>query len=144
MLTTTPTKSAGSVPVNKVSARLIDPFKCEVFPIVVDWEDQADIHKLLDADLLQSLPMNGFNILWVDECGLLREPFIYPQFKIPGVNGNCPLTGYGLVTGCRNAKVTNYVMGMDTCVIWEEHWPRRINPDQCIDQLLRVYFQPKP
>jgi hypothetical protein len=143
MLLTPKRKPARPKPV-KVRALLIDPFKCAVFPLVVNWADQADIHHLLDCDLIQSVYMATPDLLWIDESGLLREPFIYPQFIIKGVNGAHPLTGYGLVTGFYGREpdmVTDCVVRFESLpIIWEEHWPRRINPDQCIDQLLRVYF----
>jgi hypothetical protein len=109
---------------------------------VVDWADQADIHKLLDADLIRCAPVAGDHLIWVDESALLREPFVYPQFKIPGANGNCPLTGYGLLTGGWTYRHVADCSVFTTAlpIIWEAHWPRRINPDQCIDQLLRLYF----
>lgn len=147
MLTTTDRKPARKRPVNHIRAVLIDPFKCDAFNLVVDWEDQADIHKLLDCDLIQSVPMDSKRILWVDESGLLREPFVYPQFKILGVNADCPLTGYGLVTGLKGGNISDYIPasnnGIAYGVVWEEHWTRRINPDECIDQLLRIYSYPK-
>lgn len=140
MLTTNQRKPVETPPV-KIRALLIDPFKCECFPLLVDWADQADIHKLLDCELIHSIRCHD-DLLWVDESGLLREPFVYPQFKIRGVNGDCPLTGYGLITGGWTYKhVTGCsVFTTSLSIIFEEHWPRRINPDQCIDQLLRLYL----
>jgi hypothetical protein len=88
--------------------------------------------------------LGPYNAIWIDECGLLREPFIYPQWKIGGINGDCPVSGYGLVTGFDHE--TNKVTDVELpplAIIFEHHWPRRIHPDKAIDQLLRVYFQPK-
>jgi hypothetical protein len=117
-----------------------------MFALVVDWADQEAVHKLLDCELVMAHPVEGKHLLWVDECALLREPFVYPQFKIRGVNGDCPLTGYGLLTGGWTYEHPgDFDLDPSTipAVIFEEHWTRRISPDECIDQLLRIYCQEK-
>lgn len=126
---------------------LIDPFKQCLVKLTLDWSDQRHIHRdLLDCDLMQpvQLPAQlGSHILWVDESGLLREPFIYPQFKLMDTNGNCPLTGYGLITAWNydhRIVVPECEIDIPTLPVIFEPWERRINPDLCIDQLLRCYY----
>lgn len=145
--------------VKLVRAIVIDPFKCELVPMVVDWADQRFIHNLLDCDLVQRHIFKaaaGFTstAIYADECGLIREPFVFPQFKVFSVNGDHPITGYGLAVGWNGWQAGGYSQDEVThmpispgtfkdLVTWEHHWPRRINPDRCIDQVLRVYFGQK-
>jgi hypothetical protein len=136
--------------VKLVRAIVIDPFKCELVPLIVNWADQRYIHNLLDCDLVQQLmfggALRGVRVaIYVDECALIREPFVYPQFKVASVNGEHPITGYGLVVGWFEGVVDcpTSVAAIAGTITWEHHWQRRINPDLCIDQVLRVYFGQK-
>jgi hypothetical protein len=136
--------------VKLVRAIVIDPFKCELVPLIVNWADQAYIHNLLDCDLVRRYVFKApagltSTAIYVDECALIREPFVFPQFKVFSVNGDHPLTGYGLAVGWAD-EVTHMPISVSTftdLLTWEHHWQRRINPDLCIDPLLRVYFGQK-
>jgi hypothetical protein len=138
------TRKSDSQP--EVKGLLIDPFKGCVVELLFKPNDIDWMHQILDCDMIEHVGMGADHDLWCDENALAREPFVYPQFCFPdsNINDGCPIAGYALVTSHRGAdidscKIPPMELGRS---IQFEPWQLRINPDDCINQLLRIYLPP--
>jgi hypothetical protein len=136
-----------------ICAILIDPFQEALHLVALPKSTKAQLermHELLDCELVEAVSLDSgltggaYHVLWVDESGLLREPFIYPQFVCSAYSPVNPLTGYGLITSLGSGGSN------DDCVIpiprlaemvRFEQWRKRLSPDLFIDQLLRIYLK---
>jgi hypothetical protein len=146
MQTLQKTKAKSIARVKTVKVVLIDPFQGGLFPLVVDPSDLVHLHKLLDCDLMQSLALSQYILLWFDECAAQREPF-YPRFTIGDADGNLyVIPGYGLltgqidaqkrITGCATLHNSLKVLGE---IISFEPWTERLDPYLYLEQLFRSY-----
>jgi hypothetical protein len=129
----------------KIPAILVDPFQGVLYPLLVKPEAAA-IAELLDCDWIQGVNIPEFggiqHIGWVDEEGLLRQPFVYPRWTMPEVNGGHPLAGYGLITGASaRGDTIGCMIPIDALskLISFELWRTRIPIDDVIPQMMRVY-----
>jgi hypothetical protein len=132
---------------NHIKAFLIDPFQHEIYPVSVENAPGA-VAEILDCELIQAVGLgimtaNGVDhVAWVDDEGLLRQPFVYPHFIIKTANGGQPMAGYGLVTGIRdNGETTNCQLAYADLaqLTGFEPWRSRISIDDVIPQMLRLY-----
>jgi hypothetical protein len=133
-----------------IEALLIDPFKaCLVSVNVSGRSIDQRWHMLLDCDCVDAVQVSflkyGPHAIWIDDEGLLREPAPYPQFRVLGVNGDAPLTGYGILTrmteGGRGDVASVHITAPELApLIQFEEWSRRLKPEDYIPQLLRLYL----
>lgn len=134
-------------PTPEIKCLLIDPFQCEIYPVHVRKECISDIKELLDCEAIDAVNLDMVvhgiqHVIWVDDEGLLREPFIYPKFVIHGANGDHGMAGYGLITGMDEQGVTtNCMVSIPVLaqVLGFEQWRSRIPIDNVIDKMLRLY-----
>lgn len=134
-------------PTPEIKCLLIDPFQCEIYPVRVRKECISDIKELIDCESVDAVNLNmeahGIaHVAWVDDEGLLREPFIYPRFMIHPANGGHGMAGYGLITGMDEHGVTCdcfLSIPMIVQVLGFEQWRSRIKIDDVIDKMLRLY-----
>lgn len=133
--------------IKAVKGLLIDPFQLELYPVMLRRDNAADVAELLDCDMIQAINL-GVNalgtehIVWVDDAGLLREPFVYPHFVIKSASGGQPMAGYGLVTGIDNhGSMTECRIPPEAVaqILMFEPWRKRIKLDDVIPQMMRVY-----
>lgn len=124
----------------------IDPFKGRVEAIeIVD-----EIHAWHQALMCRGFervglgkPYQGCPVevdIWIDEEGLLREPAVWPRFKIR----NGPLCGYGLVLAHNSAgesvsvpEVVDLAAFVRLTAISFEPYQIRLKPDDYIEQITR-------
>jgi hypothetical protein len=140
--------------VKDVKSFLIDPFQQMIVEIQFPAGSLQHLCWLLDCEAVQAVPLNrsgrrnsleaSYGLLWVDESGLLREPFVYPQFKFARyAMGECPLTGYGVVTGGADSDgyPTDSTLDGETLCdeIKFERWQKRIDPGLVLEQVFRAY-----
>jgi len=131
----------------KVKALLIDPFQMEILPVTLTQDSSREAATLLDCDSVQAVALgitarDRQHLAWVDEQGLLREPFVYPHWVCAHANGGHPMAGYGLITGISpEGKMLDCQIPMEILVpqIGFEPWRSRISIDHVIPQMLRVY-----
>lgn len=129
----------------EIKAVLIDPFQCEIYPVAVRRDCASDLHALLDCETVQAininLPVNKIeHFVWVDDEGLLRQPFAYPQFILQSIGHG--LTGYGLITGVNeHGSMVDCQISIPVLVqvLGFEQWRTRIRVDDVIPQMLRLY-----
>lgn len=131
----------------EIKCILIDPFQCEVYPVKIRKDCASDMVKLLDCENLEAVNANIVHlgvqhVIWIDEEGLLRQPFVYPKFAIRPANGGHGIAGYGLITGMNEHGATcDCMLPMHAVVevLGFEQWRARIKVDDVIDQMLRLY-----
>lgn len=131
----------------RIKSILIDPFQMELYPVSVRPDSAQDVAKLLDCEMIQAIRLSGYvngteHVVWIDESGLLREPFVYPCFALPNANNGQPMAGYGLITGISDqGQMLNCQFGFNALikVLGYEPWRARISIDNVIPQMLRVY-----
>lgn len=125
-----------------INAILVDPFQGELYPLNIQPEP-AELKKLLDCHWLEAVRLpelhGARHCAWIDESGLLREPFVYPRwFILPFWE----LAGYGLITCLDQAgEITSCRISITALhhLIRFEDWRRRIPLDDCIPQMMRIY-----
>ena len=130
-----------------IKAVLIDPFQCEIYPVMLRKDCASDVAEFLDCEMIQTVDLGVVvhdtqHVAWVDEEGLLRTPFTYPHWMMQGVNNNQGMAGYGLITGMdENGSMANCLISLASIVqgLHWEHWRTRINIDNVIPQMLRLY-----
>jgi len=122
----------------KLTGYLIDPFQRKVHEIETT-DDILDWHKLLDCDTLDVARVEQSVDIWVDDNGLLREPY-YPLFYYLGYQN--PLCGYALALSS-NAEGESISLklpaGYFQAKIHFEEWEKRLDPNNYFDQMSRVY-----
>jgi hypothetical protein len=138
-------KSDSAVKDDYINAVLIDPFKHDLFEVSLRPDNAEDCHRLLDCSMVEAVRVRIHrldHVIWVDEAGFLREPFVYPQFRFEAANGFQSMAGYGLITGISaSGRMTNAADRALYCpLVWFEQWQERISPDRVIHQLMRLYL----
>jgi hypothetical protein len=133
---------------NTIHALLIDPFKEALINVHILPAFDARWRHLLDCtyiDCVRCQFPSGEHALWVDEACFLREPLVYPQFKIAGVNSDRPLAGYGLLTGLNPGAgqeiLSCRLPGPELAQLVQfESWQKRLKAEDYLDQLTRLYL----
>jgi peptidoglycan hydrolase-like protein with peptidoglycan-binding domain len=128
-----------------IKAILVDPFKQGIFSVHLRPDSAPDVAGLLDCRYIEAVKLliagQPVQIIWIDEEGLLRQPFVYPQFRCQGANGGNPLAGYGLITGISPTGTMENVASFSFApLLFFEEWEKRIPTDSVISQLLRIYL----
>jgi len=132
---------------SQIKAILIDPFQLEIYPIRVDRNDRLSLGLLLDCEFVQMTSLNVMahgvaHVAWVDEEGLLRQPFVYPYWVMESANGGHPLAGYGIITGLDDqGAMLDCAIPLERLAhaLMFEPWRTRIAIDNVIPQMMRVY-----
>lgn len=132
-----------------ITAILIDPFQEALHLVGLPRDTKAqlrEMYKLMDCETVQavplSIPKHPRHFLWCDESGLLRTPWVYPNFVCTAYSDQYPIAGYGLVTGMSDAgSIADSSISLPDLgkLIHFEPWKNRIATDSVIDQLLRIY-----
>jgi hypothetical protein len=101
-------------------------------------DDITDWHKLLDCDTLDVARVEREVDIWVDDNGLLRQPY-YPIFYYIGYQN--PLCGYGLALSSSGPETISLERppGFFQMKIHFEEWEKRLNPNDYFEQMSRVY-----
>lgn len=102
--------------VKRIKALLIDPFQQMLFELDSFPPDLAHVHWILDCESAEALALDRerTHYLWVDESGLIRTPFVFPNFTFRRyADGIYPLAGYGLITGSDGPELTDYSIEPD-------------------------------
>jgi hypothetical protein len=106
-------------------------------------EHIRDWHKWCDCDLFDHVGLGEHfgqtQDLWVDDCGLLREP-PYPLWK--WADYQHPLPGYGLINASIGPDTIATIMPPEYAqkqILWEP-WEHRLDPKDYFEQLSRIYM----
>jgi hypothetical protein len=130
-----------------LKALIIDPFQCEIYPITLRKDCVSDLAALLDCEMLEVVNLGMVShdiqhVAWIDEEGLLRQPFVYPKWALTNVHDGHGMAGYGVITGMdAYGAMANCFLNIANIVhlLGFEHWRSRISIDDVIPQMLRVY-----
>lgn len=129
-----------------VKALLIDPFKQAIVDVLVPMDFSERWRQLLDCEHIEHVRCEfagrGLHAAWIDEEGYLRQPAVYPLFRLLGANGGEPMAGYALITGAQGPEISEpRLTGSELGgLVSFEVWGQRLKSEDFIDQLLKLYL----